>query len=121
MELVVVNTKSRIKSADLYKHYLDWCQDTNITCPAKSNKFGTAIKRLFDSELWQYYVDGTPTYFYDQIQYVSPKRHEDFCKHVTILDHTTLVVENELIVVYFSTNIFVDHDILDYQLSYSKL
>ena len=58
-------------------------------------------------------------YFYENIQYISPKIREDFCERVTLPPHASMVIENELLIMYFATSIFFDSDLLEYKVIYS--
>ena len=58
-------------------------------------------------------------YFYENVQYVSPQIREDFCERVTLPPHASMVIENELLIMYFSTTIFFNSDLLEYKVIYS--
>ena len=119
MEHILINYQNKVKSKDLYQLYTAWAEETKVPIVAKNNKFGSAIKRLFDSELKQHHVDGKPVYFYENVQYISANTREDFCERVTLPPHASMVIENELLILYFATTIFFDSDLLEYKVIYS--
>ena len=53
------------------------------------------------------------------MQYISPKIRADFCERVTLPDHASMIVENELLIMYFATTIFFDGNLLEYKVIYS--
>ena len=86
---------------------------------AKTNKFGAAIHRLFNSENKQHHVQGKATYFYENIQYIDEIRRQDFCQRITFPDHATVKLEDELFIIYLPTMIFMDKDLIEYKIVYS--
>ena len=86
---------------------------------AKTNKFGAAIHRLFNSKNKQHHVHGKATYFYENIQYIDEIRRQDFCQRITFPDHATVKLEDELFIIYLPTTIFMDKELIEYKIVYS--
>ena len=119
VEHIWVNNQSRVKSADLYQWYLDWCKKEDVKIVAKSNKFGAAIHRLFGSENKQHHVQGKPIYFYENIQFIDEVKRQDFCQRVNFPDHVTVQLDNEMMIMFFPTTIYMDKDLIEYKVVYN--
>ena len=99
--------------------YLDWCKKEDVKIVAKSNKFGAAIHRLFGSDNKQHHIHGKATYFYENIQFIDEVKRQDFCQRINFPDHATLQFDNEMMIMFFPTTVFMDGEIIEYKVVYN--
>ena len=121
VEHVVPNTTTRIATKGLYAKYTQWCRDEGVPLPAKNNKFGVAVARLFENpEVRQHdTAEAKKQYFYEALQYVSASIRQDYCQRFSFPEHVTAECVGPLLKMHFSTPVFFDHELLEFTVNFN--
>ena len=105
----------------MYNKYLEWAQTEGIEIPAKANKFGVAVARLFNNpDVRQHDTAiAKKQYFYEGLQVITAEIRQDFCQRFTLPQHVQAETEAGVLKMHYITPVFFDHELLEFSVAYN--
>ena len=120
-EHVILNNQTRVATKVLYAKYLEWVKEEGVEVPAKANKFGVAVARLFENpEVRQYDTpEAKKQYFYEGLHLITSDIRQDFCQRFSFPEHVTAETQSSVLKLHYATVVFLDHEMFEYTVAYN--